>query len=172
MDTKERNAIGWTALHAARAYKHDSVVSLLLANGARLESSDQFVGTPLTVAAQAGSVSIVRLLLKAGANPDGSLDPYHLTPLQEACKEGTPEEISKDLLMAGADVNLGTPSPLELALQHCRRNIVNMLLQKGARADLLPTSCRTKLDLEASFSLEEAHDRSQLINAYRQGVLV
>lgn len=62
-DREEGNDSRRTALHAAAASGYTAVCSLLLDNGAQLESTDIYSRTPLQLAAEAGHADTVELLL-------------------------------------------------------------------------------------------------------------
>lgn len=63
-----------TALVCAAACGNSSVLSILLANGATVNSPDLTNKTPLFWAVQSGSVTCVRKLLEAGANSNINLE--------------------------------------------------------------------------------------------------
>ncbi|KAK4627333.1 hypothetical protein CLAFUW4_04351 [Fulvia fulva] len=97
-------------------------------------------------AANEGEMDCVRLLLEHGADvnlcrrldEDGSL----LTALSSACERPlwngyysflNPEDVASCLVSAGANVNLGDPTPLDWALEyHTAFGLVKFLLRAGA----------------------------------------
>lgn len=82
---------------------------------------------PLAQAARAGHVKIVRMLLRAGANPNEQYS-EHLTALTDAASQGH-VEVVRVLLAAGADRNhrsdLGTA--LELAVKNHHAPVARLL---------------------------------------------
>lgn len=65
---RTRCAAGSTALHVASAGDHEQFASFLIAQGASIDARDEHGLTPLHVAIQAGSLAVVPLLLRAGAD--------------------------------------------------------------------------------------------------------
>ena len=62
--------------------------------------------TPLTFAARYGNIQIIRMLLKAGADPNyGIINESRLRPLSEAVIHKRDNDVVKVLIEAGADVN-------------------------------------------------------------------
>ena len=114
VDIESRDANNRTALYAAVANNKPAVVQFLCESKANVNVYGINKWTPLTVAADRGSVEIVKILLKYGTNVDLELrddidDFYRKTPLYHAAKEGHPD-IVELLCKAGADVdaNQGT----------------------------------------------------------------
>ncbi|MCG8532889.1 MAG: ankyrin repeat domain-containing protein [Desulfovibrionales bacterium] len=71
-DINERDERGLTSLHYAVAQGHSEVVKLLIENGAEIDSLDTNGNTPLNDAVfhSKGDPTIIRILLKAGADPN------------------------------------------------------------------------------------------------------
>jgi ankyrin repeat protein len=72
-----------TALMWAINRGHDDIARALIAGGSPVNAVDGWGWTPLTCAAAAGPIEIVRLLLKNGADPN-----HGASPLQEARERG------------------------------------------------------------------------------------
>ena len=69
IDVNTTNAVGATALHAVAARGYDSVISYRVAQGARLDLTNQDNQTPLDVArARRAGDSTIALLQRLGAN--------------------------------------------------------------------------------------------------------
>ncbi|MCH8037725.1 MAG: ankyrin repeat domain-containing protein, partial [Proteobacteria bacterium] len=92
--------------------------------------------TPLHVAAHAGRIDIVRLLIAKGADigarAQGGITPMHMAAL------GGHAGIVKLLLSLGADVNTLSSSdstPLHLAAREGHAKLVGLLLRRGAEID-------------------------------------
>lgn len=87
--------------------------------------------TPLGMAVNAGNIDIIKLLLEAGASPDGR---GLCCPLLDAV-ESKNMSIIKLLIEAGANVNLQNESedtPLLLSIKRGDLDIVKYLVKKGA----------------------------------------
>ena len=121
--------------------------TLLSGSRETLDHGNNAVGgqTALHLAAAAARLDMVRVLLRAGANPklgdNRGLTPLHLAPSAL---------IAQALLAAGADPNATTQAmdtPLHLAALNNRLGVIKTLLNTGADAGLLNQSGRTALDL-------------------------
>jgi ankyrin repeat protein len=88
----------------ATASSTTSMVEMLLAHGANVNSSDS---PPLIEAVGAGNLDIAKLLLEKGANVNPRDYKIHLTTLEEALLNRNPEMISL-LIAHGADPTLRT----------------------------------------------------------------
>ena len=79
---------GWTPLHFAAQANSDSVTSALLLAGAETELKDSYGNTPLwrAVFSSKGEGAVIRLLIKAGANPNA-----------ENLSKVTPLTLAKDI---------------------------------------------------------------------------
>jgi ankyrin repeat protein len=125
----ERHASGSTPLHELVGYP--DMVRLLLAKGADPNARD--VGdnaTPLHFAAGSGAVESVRLLLDAGADVHGTGDAHHADVIGWAVGDGT----------------------------HVHRDVVNLLLERGARHHIF--SAIAVGDLTLVESLVDEHPES------------
>lgn len=108
--------------------------------------------TPLGLAAQAGQVSLVRELLRRGANPDQT-GPDGRTPLGLAAWEGH-VVVVKDLLRQGAQVALPDrrgKTPLHRACAGGHLPVVKTLIEAGADWRTRDTSGRHALQDAAYF---------------------
>jgi ankyrin repeat protein len=108
-------------------------LSHLKATQADLNRRDESGATPLSIAAYAGQLELVREMLRQGALPD-QVGAQGLTPLGAAAWQGH-ELVVQDLLREGARVDMpGTTGqlPLHLACASGRVKVVRMLLQQGA----------------------------------------
>jgi hypothetical protein len=102
---------------------------------------------PVTVAAKEGNLVLVRLLLKLGLSPNtGCADGY--SPLLMALNWEHPE-VASALLESGADPNYDArfwEFPLTKAVHAGRRQIIELLLRKGAKINAVESwSGRTAL---------------------------
>lgn len=73
-DINMRTQEGWTALHLAASYGHESVVRLLTEEGALIDAATNSHRTALQLAAEHGHLETVRNLLEAGANVNARSD--------------------------------------------------------------------------------------------------
>lgn len=116
----------------------------------RLNTPDEFGWTPLMQAAKARDKTRVEDLLTRGANPNSKgpdPEPWGngMTPLHAACiPEGREDnsEVVKVLLEAGAGINATTndgTTPLALASQYSHPNVIKLLCENGADAQLKGT---------------------------------
>mmetsp|Transcript_48161 Transcript_48161/g.114607 ORF Transcript_48161/g.114607 Transcript_48161/m.114607 type:complete len:169 (+) Transcript_48161:29-535(+) len=96
-------ARGWT-LHGPAAAGDESTVKRLINQGAQVNSQDEDGWTPLRWAVQHGHMSIMRLLIKAGAEVDTRFGKKEKTSLHHAAYQGR-EDVCKLLLEAKAEVN-------------------------------------------------------------------
>lgn len=121
-------------LHWAALMGDEALSRRLLAAGADKDELDSHGrATPLGVAADAGNISIVRLLLDAGA------DVNKASPLYYAAQKGH-LEIVELLLRAGADPNrylIGSvPSPLLAAAREGHLSVMKLLVDHKCNMDI------------------------------------
>jgi ankyrin repeat protein len=112
------SADGFTPLHLAAFFGQVDAARLLLARGARVDPPGRgwMTGTPLHAAAAGSHVTIVAMLLEAGADPN-TRQRHGFTPLHSAAANGDLASVEA-LLSAGADldaVNDDGATPLALA---------------------------------------------------------
>ena len=111
LDVDSRDDNGYTPLHwnadmGCTPGDREALVTLLLDAGATIESRDAQGRTPLSVAAQSGSSTIVRMLLLAGADANARSN-SGTTPLMLAANSGSVESVIF-LLAGGAVANAYT----------------------------------------------------------------
>jgi hypothetical protein len=129
------NAKRATGLHLAIQYGHLGVVSILLDEGAKIDTKDEDGETPLVRASSAGHDLIVKLLLTRGANRKVQGQKYG-TALQAASLRG--HESVVRLLLDEADIEaeggqFGTA--LQAASLRGHDGVVKILLDKGAEVN-------------------------------------
>ena len=125
-------------------------------------------GTPLAVAVERGSSSMVQRLIDSGADPKVPIR-WRWTALHEAAQMGNPE-VADVLLRGGADwsaVDLDERTPLHLAATHDAR-VVQRLLADHAKVDARDRFGRTPLHLavdQRRFQDQQAPIVSALLTA-------
>jgi len=134
---------GYTPLYFAVHNDDLDYLKILIANGAKVDTKHQRGETALMSGAIAGRTQAVRLLLEAGANISAKNDRGQTAlnaMLDMRNSDYTNSLQSKDtvelLLAKGADVNLKDKegrTPLHLAAESADRDIVGLLLDKGAK---------------------------------------
>ena len=120
-----------------KTVQQDDIATLkkVISASDKLDVRDEKGRTALTFAAETGNSEAVHLLIAAGASPDVK-DFMGRAPLHYAVQ--SPQEITRILLDAGADVdirNSGGVTPIMQAAGQGRRDIVKLLLGAGARVD-------------------------------------
>ena len=146
---------------ACRSYDRNAeyAVRLLLDMSAQVDHCDGIDNdhvTPLLIACQKSSVSLVKLLLERGAKPD-HCDINNKSPLFIACELENMEIISLLIYDGKADPNFPSMSvekkPLWEACMKGRLDIAQFMLEHGANLDLR--------DGEGHFLLSKAHSNGQ-----------
>ncbi|KAN0068035.1 Ankyrin repeat-containing domain protein [Elaphomyces granulatus] len=153
------NHIGWTPLHAASYYGHQSAVELLVQHGASLEAQITIDGyRPLHKAAEGGFVEITRTLLKSGAKIEG-LTHKNATPLYIAARGGHVAVVQL-LLQAGANRDCQTTegwTPLHAASYYGRKAVVELLVRENVNLEL-------GIDLDGYRPLHKAAEHFTILN--------
>ncbi len=106
----------------------------ILAGGVQVDAQDVYGWTALRWAAQEGHEDVVRLLLTHGADINGKSS--NGVPLLAAMRRGH-NDIAALLVMNGAALNgtsdeYGMTTPLEMAISKGLRDLVELLISKGA----------------------------------------
>ena len=168
-DVNARTAHGWTPLHKAASHGYSDVTKLLISKGADVNVwSDNGMG-PIHAAAYAGHVETVELLISEGAdvnavkvngwnsqNGEAGLDKIEgYERLISNCPKGNfarnigrhpGREVSiEDFSNSLVYENVGW-TPLHYAAYGGNRDVVELLVLKGADVVAMDISCRTPLD--------------------------
>jgi ankyrin repeat protein len=126
---------GMTALHWAAVRDDSQLASLLLSRGADVEARTRHNAlTPIFLASGNGGVATLRLLLKAGADPN-SVNGNGTTALMTAASSGNPESVQL-LLDHGANVHAKETVRGQTALMFAaalnRDEVIRLLVARGA----------------------------------------
>ena len=151
---------GRTPLHFAASLGHGEVTAVLLRAGANVNTRDGVQWwTPLQHAAAAGDVKVVHLLLHAKAvvnlKPMKSRWHFGLIPVQAPLYlaiSGGHNQVAKDLIAAGADVNSRSYTdltPLHEAAMLGNLEMVKQLVAAGAKVNAEDYKKATPLHLAA-----------------------
>uniref|UniRef100_A0A0K8SLG9 Uncharacterized protein n=1 Tax=Lygus hesperus TaxID=30085 RepID=A0A0K8SLG9_LYGHE len=124
-------------LHYAILHRHSEMIELLLEAGAMVNIRDDHGSTPLIVAAVTAQPTIIRLLLKYGAQVDFCGGLSWKTPLLSVLQtDHIPTDLGVilELIMGGADVDkpCWDMTPLYAAICHNKVDAANLLLRHGA----------------------------------------
>jgi len=109
----------------------DKALKRLVRRGHDVNVLDDTGESPLHGAAASGHSTVVRLLLKLGANPNIAANDTGLTPLHWASGSGNLSAV-RALVRGGADMQTKDKmgrTPQDLALQHNRPTIAHWLQQ-------------------------------------------
>ncbi|CAK4019257.1 Ankyrin-1 [Lecanosticta acicola] len=157
---------GWrnTPLCTAVHFRKIEAARLLLARGASANGwPGEYGETPLMSIYGSPAdqeKALIKLLIDSGASINLSRPRFDggrkaFTALSSACLEAM-DWVIEELLKYGADPNLGWPTALERAIDGiCGTNIVKLLLDAGARLDLVSQRCFAKLRSLASSDFEK-----------------
>lgn len=118
---------------------HDSVVRLLLQNGANQSLATEDGFTPLAVALQQGHDKVVAILLENDTKGKVRLPALHIAAKKDDCKAAS-------LLLLQSEHNPDVTSksgftPLHIAAHYGNENIAVLLLDKGADVNFPAKVC-------------------------------
>ena len=124
------------SLHEAAAVGDLEQVKSLILKGAKVNSRERAMWTPLHRAVLKGNKEIVAFLLTKGADVEASNSWPGGTALHYAAEKGY-EEIAELLIENGADIDAESASgeaetPLQYAARYDRKDTIKLLLEKGA----------------------------------------
>ena len=127
---------GMHTLHWAAYHNNLDAVQVLVAAGARVNASNVYKITPLSLACKNGSEEVVRVLLEAGANPQGRM-PSGETMLMIGSRSGHADVVRQ---LIDADVAIDATdhrgqNALMWAAAEGHVEVVRTLLDAGAKAD-------------------------------------
>ncbi len=149
---------GRTALHHAATYGQVDIALILVDAGADIDAREEDGETPLHYAVWRSELDVAALLIEFRADLE-IRNNWGRTPLLIVARETGNAEMARQLIDAGAEVNLrdeGGESPLDLAAWRGFGDLVNLLLDEGAG---LPPSGSNQGQLLAMFAAEKGLDR-------------
>ena len=132
VDARDRR--GQTLLHNTIAWGHLEAARRLIAHGAEVDALDADGLTPLDLAAFAGDVAAIDLLVEAGARVSpGDDGGRNRTPLESAAVYGHLDAVDR-LLALGASVvdEAGGSAALDAAMAAGHHAVIARLLERGA----------------------------------------
>lgn len=148
-------------VHYAMRNGHGEIALALIKGGCAIDSRSNG-STPLHVAAYKGLQTLVKVLLKKGADINDKNSLNGNTPLLFAMKNGK-KETSRLLLQHGADVqiqNFSGTSPLSEAVRSIHGDWMSLFSETGAlrrvNRDMLLTLCIQNAKMKMAFSLSVA----------------
>ena len=137
VDVNAAQGDGMTALHWAAFTDNVEIAEMLIYAGANVEAGTRLNSiTPLFMAAQNGSPSMVETLVGGGADPNATMS-TGTTPLMMSAASGSVEAV-KALLDAGAEANAKESAQGQTALMFAasfdRDEAIEVLVEGGADA--------------------------------------
>jgi ankyrin repeat protein len=145
-DLNEIDAWGETTLHYAAYQGHRDVVNLLIGKGAHVDSRNALSETPLHAATRGGQRNrkeVAKLLIEKGAD----------VSLHSAAGFGDLARV-KSLIEEGANVNaenLKGDAPIDIAMMSNRKDVVELLIEKGAELSMHVAAYLGDIDKVKSF---------------------
>ena len=139
--------------------KRDTVTVLaLLKNGEDINAVDNNGTSLLMDACRWANDTSVSFLLRHGATADMPKSPKGRTPLMIGCAYYAGKGIARMLIMKGANVNAASDdgsTPLMLAAMNAKVDVVELLLDNGAKADVKNNAGKTALDIVLAADINE-----------------
>lgn len=161
------NSRGWAAFRFAALAGDTSKMDIMLkSGGVNPNKRDDAYVTPIMTAARHGTVETVKKLIESGAEID-SRDERDCTPLMYAASSS--RNILNTMLLKGADINAKDKegfTALSYAVIYEKKENVILLLQKGAKLDVVNSDGETLLHLAARGNSRESLDISRLLLEY------
>ncbi|XP_058429134.1 ankyrin repeat and SOCS box protein 3 isoform X1 [Marmota monax] len=154
---KTKTFEGFFALHLAASQGHWKIAQILLEAGADPNATTLEETTPLFLAVENGQIDVLRLLLRHGANVNGSHSMCGWNSLHQASFQEN-AEIIKLLLKKGANKECQDDfgiTPLFVAAQYGKLESLNILISSGANVNCQALDKATPLFIAA----QEGHTK-------------
>ncbi|MBZ3880416.1 Ankyrin repeat and SOCS box protein 3 [Sciurus carolinensis] len=154
---KTKTFEGFCALHLAASQGHWKIAQILLEAGADPNATTLEETTPLFLAVENGQIDVLRLLLRHGANVNGSHSMCGWNSLHQASFQEN-AEIIKLLLKKGANKECQDDfgiTPLFVAAQYGKLESLNILISSGANVNCQALDKATPLFIAA----QEGHTK-------------
>jgi len=139
--------------------KKDTVKALaLIKGGENVNAIDANGATLLMTASRWANEPMVSFLLRHGATPDNPKSPKGRTCLMVACAYYSGKGICQMLIDRGANVNIASNdgvTPLMLAAQNAKLDVVELLLKRGANPNAKDKAGKTALDYANTADVSE-----------------
>jgi ankyrin repeat protein len=171
VDVNARTRHGWTPIHyAASLTTGAGIVGQLLAAGAAADCATEERDTPIHLAARAGSVAVIRALMSARPALMTAACAQHNaagdTPLILAATARSPAAVALFLQVAANpnEVNVRKQTALHVAVQQEDMQIIKLLMDAGARTDIVDIYMNTPLSKATAKGLTPI---VQLLEGYR-----
>jgi ankyrin repeat protein len=130
VSVNQKDETGFTALHAAAARGNREIVGYLISQGATVKAESGPGWTALSYAARGNHKEVVEMLRAKGIGGGKEVSRHLPTVIERGYVD-----MATTLIALGADVNFGKGEPLKMAARHGRKDIVELLISKGAAVD-------------------------------------
>jgi ankyrin repeat protein len=178
-DIDARDAWGETALHYAAYQGHRDVADLLIDKGAHVNLKNVLSETPLHAAVKGNQVVVARRLIAKNVEVNAK-SWFGNTPLHYAIKsEDVGEDMIGLLIDKGANTNAENSegqTPLDIAISKNRKEIIELLIAKGADISLHTASrvgalakVTSLIEKEADINTKDTSGRTALHYAVENG---
>ena len=126
-NAESKNNFGRTPLHYGARKGNHNIIEIFIKKGLDLNIKDTVDWTPLHFAAKGKCKKTAEILLKNGAKIEAKNSDYK-TPLEISVIEGSKEVIE---VLAEEDKDKESSKTLNLAVKHDRKDVLQLLLEKG-----------------------------------------
>jgi len=174
---ESRGLNGKNPLHLAVEHHHPKVVNVLLKAGSDPDAEEEYMNTPLIIAANYSSdrPEIVRALVTAGAKVD-CVSMFGLVPLLIAAENGFLEVVKVMVEEANCDINIRGSfgnTALHMAVMNKHYATIKYLYERRADVTVLNDEAQTPLDLSTPhirFLLTDGKEGVENVAAEQQSI--